>query len=103
MAVSIAALVIGVSSDMPFSAERLAETLEAHNARGGRSYELQMSVGIAAYDRKSRCSIEEILRRADELMYVEKRKKRGSRLEPAGGDSPDSDHTPGHSAPSDPN
>jgi len=98
-----AVLAIGVSPDVPFSAERIAETLKVHNVLEGRRYKLQMSIGIAAYDRKSRCSIEELLRRADELMYVEKRKKRGSRLEPAGSHPPDSDHTPGRSLPPDPN
>ena len=75
-----AVLAIDVSADAPFSVERIAETLRAHNAREGRSYELQMSVGIAAYESESKCSIEELLRRADELMYVDKRKKHGSRI-----------------------
>ena len=73
-----AVLLIHTSPDVPFSAERLAETLEAHNGRGDRSYELQMSVGVAVYDCQSRCSIQELLSRADGLMYAEKRRRKAS-------------------------
>jgi diguanylate cyclase (GGDEF)-like protein/PAS domain S-box-containing protein len=73
-----AVLLIHTSPDVPFSAERLAETLEAHNAREDRAYELRMSVGVAVYDRQSQCTIEELLSRADDLMYAEKRRRKAS-------------------------
>jgi len=81
-----AVLLIHASPDVPFSAERLARTLEAHNAREGRAYELQMSVGVAVYDCQSRCTIQELLSRADDLMYAEKRRRKA-------GDGPSSPDT----------
>ena len=71
-----AVLAIDVSPDVPFSAARIPETLEAHNAREDRRYELQMSVGVATYDCESSCSIEKLLSEADELMYDVKRKRK---------------------------
>jgi diguanylate cyclase (GGDEF)-like protein/PAS domain S-box-containing protein len=51
---------------------RLKENLEARNARGDRHYKLSLSVGIARYDPKHSCSIDELLARADRLMYEQK-------------------------------
>ena len=51
---------------------RLQENLEAHNARGNRRYKLSLSMGIARYDPESPCSIDELLARADRLMYEQK-------------------------------
>ncbi|MFQ5841976.1 MAG: HD domain-containing phosphohydrolase, partial [Thermodesulfobacteriota bacterium] len=53
---------------------RLQEKLDAHNAKGRRSYKLSLSVGIAYYDPKCPCSIDELLERADRSMYEQKRK-----------------------------
>jgi len=54
---------------------RLKENLKAHNAREGRRYKLTLSVGIAGYNPENPCSIDELLDRADKLMYEQKRKK----------------------------
>jgi diguanylate cyclase (GGDEF)-like protein/PAS domain S-box-containing protein len=51
---------------------RLQENLEVRNAKGDRSYKLSLSVGIARYDPKHPCSIDELLARADRLMYEQK-------------------------------
>jgi len=51
---------------------RLQENLEARNARGDRRYKLSLSVGTARYDPESPCSIDELLARADRLMYEQK-------------------------------
>jgi diguanylate cyclase (GGDEF)-like protein/PAS domain S-box-containing protein len=51
---------------------RLQENLEVRNARGDRRYKLSLSVGIARYDPKHPCSIDELLARADRLMYEQK-------------------------------
>ena len=51
---------------------RLQENLEARNARGERRYKLSLSVGVARYDPEHPCSIDELLARADRLMYEQK-------------------------------
>ena len=51
---------------------RLQENLDTHNARGTRRYKLSLSMGIARYDPECPCSIDELLGRADSLMYEQK-------------------------------
>ncbi len=53
---------------------RLQETLDSHNAKN--SPHLSLSLGIARYDREHRCSVKELLARADAQMYEQKRSKR---------------------------
>jgi two-component system, cell cycle response regulator len=56
--------------------DRVREKLSARNSRGTRPFALSLSVGIAHYDPASPCSIDDLLARADALMYAEKRNKR---------------------------
>jgi len=58
-------------------AERLKANFDAFNKKEGHGYTLALSVGIAHYDPENPCSIDEILERADDLMYKEKKKRRG--------------------------
>jgi diguanylate cyclase (GGDEF)-like protein/putative nucleotidyltransferase with HDIG domain len=51
---------------------RLQENLDTHNAREKCSYKLSLSMGIARYDPECPCSIDELLARADSLMYEQK-------------------------------
>jgi diguanylate cyclase (GGDEF)-like protein/PAS domain S-box-containing protein len=51
---------------------RLQKNLEAHNASADRRYRLSLSVGVARYDPEHPCSIDELLARADRLMYAQK-------------------------------
>ena len=53
----------------------LRDKIEEFNAHGGREYELSYSLGIASYDNEQHRSIDELLMRADDLMYKDKRKK----------------------------
>ncbi len=78
-----AILVIDVSPNVPFSTYRIARTLKKHNSQEDRRYNLEMSVGVASYDPKSCSSIEALLKRADELMYAEKRRRKATRGRPA--------------------
>jgi two-component system cell cycle response regulator len=55
---------------------RLQRELAAHNARANRAYQLSLSVGITRYDPDSPCTIDELLARADGLMYEEKRRRK---------------------------
>jgi diguanylate cyclase (GGDEF)-like protein len=58
---------------------RLVESVASHNARAGRVYELSLSVGAASYDPHEPCSIEELMERADALMYEEKQRHHRAR------------------------
>jgi len=55
---------------------RLQERVKDHNATNGRSYELSMSIGIARYYPQSEITIEDLVKQADEQMYLQKRKKK---------------------------
>jgi diguanylate cyclase (GGDEF)-like protein/PAS domain S-box-containing protein len=54
---------------------RLRKNIEAFNADKGNPFVLSVSMGIASYDPEHPCSIDELLVRADKLMYEEKRLK----------------------------
>ncbi len=53
---------------------RLDRSLQAHNASA--TFPLSLSLGIACYDWEHRCSLEELLARADAAMYEQKREKK---------------------------
>lgn len=59
-------------------AKRLRATLETYN-RPGKKYHLSLSVGAAHYDPGHPSSLDELITRADTLMYREKRKKNDQR------------------------
>ena len=54
---------------------RLYENIKDHNAKGARRYTLSVSVGATQFDPNHPVSIDELLSKADALMYAEKRKK----------------------------
>jgi diguanylate cyclase (GGDEF)-like protein len=60
---------------------RLQENVRAYNEKKVHSYRLSLSVGVACYS-PDECpfSIDELLNRADKLMYEQKRKKKIERL-----------------------
>ena len=60
-------------------AKRFAEKLAAHNSREGRNYRLSVSIGVTIYDPSAPCSIEELQRRGDALMYAQKREMKRAR------------------------
>jgi diguanylate cyclase (GGDEF)-like protein/PAS domain S-box-containing protein len=47
---------------------------------GGRRGRMSLSIGMAEYKPTSPCSLEELIKRADEMMYEEKRQKRLRRV-----------------------
>ncbi len=59
-------------------ADRLKTNFDAFNKKGGRGYTLTLSVGIAHYDPENPCSIDDILKRADNLMYNGRKRKDGN-------------------------
>ena len=56
--------------------ERLQQKIDLANAQRNRPYDLSISIGVAHYDPDEGCTIEELMGRADRVMYEEKRKKR---------------------------
>ncbi len=54
---------------------RLHNTLAAYNGLDGRRYRLSLSIGTASYDSETPSTIDELMSRADTLMYEEKRGK----------------------------
>jgi diguanylate cyclase (GGDEF)-like protein len=74
------ALAIDASPDTCISIEqRLYEALAENNGKPNRSFELQFSIGIAPYDPSSAEMVEEVLARADALMYEHKRARKAER------------------------
>jgi diguanylate cyclase (GGDEF)-like protein/PAS domain S-box-containing protein len=57
---------------------RLHSNIKAFNADKNNSFTLSISMGIASYDPEYPCSIDELLVRADKLMYEEKRQKQNT-------------------------
>lgn len=59
---------------------RLQKRLDARNKQAYRHYRLSLSVGIASYGPRSRVHLDELMARADALMYEQKRGKQAPQL-----------------------
>ncbi|MET0698129.1 MAG: sensor domain-containing diguanylate cyclase [Mycobacterium sp.] len=59
---------------------RLVQALRTFNATAGRSYTVSASIGMMRIPATDTGSVDELLARADELMYVEKKARPGSRV-----------------------
>jgi diguanylate cyclase (GGDEF)-like protein len=55
---------------------RLYENIRDYNVKGSQRYTLSISVGTAQFDPEYPISIDELLSKADALMYAQKRRKR---------------------------
>jgi diguanylate cyclase (GGDEF)-like protein/PAS domain S-box-containing protein len=58
------------------SISHVQDKLKIHNEQSGHGYELSLSMGVAFYDPKYPCSIDELMIQADKLMYEKKRTKK---------------------------
>jgi diguanylate cyclase (GGDEF)-like protein/PAS domain S-box-containing protein len=58
--------------------DRLFNNLDEHNAKAETKYKLNISIGVATYDPELPCTIEELLEKADELMYKKKQERKKS-------------------------
>jgi diguanylate cyclase (GGDEF)-like protein len=61
---------------------RLQSQINRHNNEVGRRYKISVSMGTAYYDPERPCSLDELMSRADKLMYDQKKRKSQSRLTP---------------------
>jgi len=72
-----AVMPVGVLGDnVELIRNRLDKSLEIHNGRVNRNYDLSVSAGVAYYDPENPCSVNELLVQGDSLMYEEKKKKK---------------------------
>jgi two-component system cell cycle response regulator len=55
---------------------RLQDQLNIHNLCTGRDYHLSLSIGMIYHDPASPSSLDELISRADSLMYEQKRRKK---------------------------
>ncbi|MCK5684383.1 diguanylate cyclase [bacterium] len=65
--------------------ERLNTVTKEFNSKEKRPFHLSASVGVTSYDHEESCNLDELLTRADNLMYEEKKKrkqKRGEKITP---------------------
>lgn len=70
--------VLGIAatkSDIGVFESRLQEQIGIHNAYDNRDYTISLSVGTACSDPENRYSIDELMSKADNLMYERKRSK----------------------------
>ena len=62
--------------------KRLDENLAVFNDDAGKEYRISMSIGAIEFDPRAPGSLEELLGRADELLYAEKKKKKEAKSGP---------------------
>ncbi|MCX8023340.1 MAG: PAS domain S-box protein [Syntrophorhabdaceae bacterium] len=72
---AILMLSTGLTKSQPI-VNRLNHLVDQYNEREKKPYKLSFSIGIAEYDPQSCHSLEELISKADDLMYIEKKKKK---------------------------
>jgi len=81
-----AVLALGASKDYPDAlGQRLQHYIDLHNTRKKRGYDISMSIGMAYHDPEKPSTIDELMSRADELMYEQKKIKWARHNHPANG------------------
>jgi len=71
--------VLGITAtknDLETLESRLQHQIDIHNAIANRDYMISLSIGMACSDPENRYSIDELMSRADTLMYEQKRSNR---------------------------
>lgn len=58
---------------------RLEDALQEINEQHDRAFPLALSYGVVRYNHEAPCSLDELLSKADQLMYENKNKKKGKR------------------------
>ncbi len=65
-------LLVGEDGKAGVARRRLMDALEAHNAGSGADFELRLSIGAEVWFPDEACTLDELVRRADAEMYVDK-------------------------------
>jgi len=68
-----AVLAVDAAETPEIVVKRLTGQIALHNAAPDRRYEISMSIGTAVYDPQRPCSLDELISRADTLMYEQKK------------------------------
>jgi diguanylate cyclase (GGDEF)-like protein len=72
-----AALAIDITENDPeIFTDRLQFLIDTRNSQENRRYRLSISVGYSHYDPENPCSLDELIARADQLMYQQKQNKK---------------------------
>ena len=61
--------------------DRLEKSISEANSKKNRRYKILLSYGTVRYEPGSPCTIEELVTRADELMYSNKKEKKEAGLD----------------------
>jgi diguanylate cyclase (GGDEF)-like protein/PAS domain S-box-containing protein len=72
----VALLMDSHASQLAIFTERVEREIEARNDQPGRAYRLSASIGCAPFDPSQPASVDELLARADALMYEQKRSRK---------------------------
>jgi diguanylate cyclase (GGDEF)-like protein len=72
-----AVLAVDAADDPEIVLGRLLERIAQHNDMPDRRYDISMSVGAAVYDPQEPCTLDELVSRADTLMYEQKKLSSG--------------------------
>jgi len=59
---------------------RFEECLRVHNAREGRDYKISISIGMVRCDPQESGNLDELMTRADTLMYEQKKQRKAQRV-----------------------
>jgi diguanylate cyclase (GGDEF)-like protein/PAS domain S-box-containing protein len=70
-------VLITAAADARIVLRRLRQNLERFNTKGGRPYQIALSIGMAHYNPLFPSTIEDLVRQADSSMYENKRGKHG--------------------------
>ncbi|WP_346618450.1 sensor domain-containing diguanylate cyclase [Blastococcus montanus] len=68
-------VLLGDGADEAVVRQRLAAALDDFNAGSSAAFELRFSIGAEAWDPQHPCSVEDLVRRADERMYADKQSR----------------------------
>ena len=68
-------LLLGEGGDPVVAARRVREALQAHNTASQAGFELRLSLGVEVWSPEDPCTLEELVRRADAVMYVAKQER----------------------------
>jgi diguanylate cyclase (GGDEF)-like protein len=72
-------LAVDTASDFtPIVRARLEAALAEYNARAGKPYRVSLSIGSVSFERASEVELEELLRRADQVLYAEKKRRKSA-------------------------
>ncbi|MDT0275421.1 GGDEF domain-containing protein [Blastococcus goldschmidtiae] len=68
-------VLFGDGADATMARQRLDAALEDYNAGSSAAFELRFSIGTELWDPEDPCSVEDLVRRADERMYAHKQSR----------------------------